>query len=334
MNDKFAKSLDNKSRILSEKKDTDAVTSINYTSKLGEMLDSFARVMSAAIDARTPYNLNHTKNMVAYGKKFLDWLEKTESEFAFSEEKRRAFIMSIWLHDVGKIAIPSEIMDKESRLKDNGKAVFERFGIIKLLDRIAMLEGRIDEFEYKTRIANIERASVIIERADKAEFLSDEMLEEIAEISQYTYVDDENNICLWLSEYETECLSVRKGTLTAKERSIMESHVIMTSKLLTEMNFFDEYAMVPVLAAKHHELLNGKGYPNGILGDMIPWEVRLLTILDIFDALTAKDRPYKSPISIESAFDILWAMVKSNELDGDILKLFEISHAWEDDLFV
>ena len=122
---------------------------------------------------------------------------------------------------------------------------------------------------------------------------------------------------------------MRKGTLTQEERSIMESHVVLTKKLLDEMKFSRSYAYVPIWAAAHHEFLNGKGYPLGLKGEEIPREVRLLTILDIFDALTARDRPYKPGIPIEKTLQILREMEQQGQIDGEILALFIQSRAWE-----
>ncbi len=124
-------------------------------------------------------------------------------------------------------------------------------------------------------------------------------------------------------------LSIRKGTLTAAERSLMQGHVTSTWNILKQVDFPAQYANIPSWAASHHELLQGNGYPNGISGESIPREVRLLTILDIFEALTAKDRPYKSPYSLDMTWKILNSMVQEGSLDGELLALFKESRAWE-----
>ena len=110
----------------------------------------------------------------------------------------------------------------------------------------------------------------------------------------------------------------------------MESHVVMTARILSQVSFPKMYAQVPDWASAHHELLNGKGYPDHISGDKIPKEVRLLSILDIFDALTAKDRPYKSGMPVEKALTILDSMVSEGGIDAEILALFRESKAWEE----
>ena len=124
-------------------------------------------------------------------------------------------------------------------------------------------------------------------------------------------------------------LSIRKGTLTAKERGLMQGHATSTWNILKQVDFPGAYANIPLWASSHHELLHGTGYPKGISEDRIPREVRLLTILDIFEALTAKDRPYKTPFTIEKALGIMDNMVKEGSLDGELLSLFKESRAWE-----
>ncbi|MDR1069677.1 MAG: hypothetical protein LBL37_02675 [Gracilibacteraceae bacterium] len=121
---------------------------------------------------------------------------------------------------------------------------------------------------------------------------------------------------------------MRKGTLTAPERGVMESHVTITGKMLNRMAFSKNYSRVPEWAASHHELLNGGGYPNQLAGGAIPREVRLLTILDIFDALTARDRPYKPAMPTEKALSILGEMARDGQLDAEILALFTACEPW------
>lgn len=131
-----------------------------------------------------------------------------------------------------------------------------------------------------------------------------------------------------LTEDEITMLSIRKGTLSDEERRQMQGHATSTWNILKQVDFPAQYANIPLWASSRHELLQGKGYPKGLSGDSIPKEVRLLTILDIFEALTAKDRPYKSPYPIDRTWKILNSMVEEGSLDGDLLALFRESRAW------
>ncbi len=125
-------------------------------------------------------------------------------------------------------------------------------------------------------------------------------------------------------------LAICKGTLSPEERKIMESHVVVTNKLLSQIRFSNDLSHVREWAAAHHELLNGSGYPNHRAGGQIPYEVRIITILDIFDALVADDRPYKPGMPIPRALSILETMAeKEGKLDPELTKLFIESKCWE-----
>jgi hypothetical protein len=169
-----------------------------------------------------------------------------------------------------------------------------------------------------------------IRRINTAGFLPDDDLARVDELAERTYIEENGEKHPWITQTEHDCLSIRKGTLTAEERGIIESHVVVTGKILEKVSFPKSYAMVPTWAASHHEYLNGKGYPKHISDGEISPEVRLLTILDVFDALTANDRPYKPPMPTDKALAILHSMVEEGSLDGDILSLYEQSKAWEE----
>ncbi len=307
-----------------------SITNMRYSEQITTLLDSLVRTLSTAIDERSHYNANHTRNMVRVGEHFLDWLDKTGNPRRFDENKRRAFLMSVWLHDVGKLAVPLEVMDKDSRLGPRIDRIRARFRAVNLLDRIARLEGRIDEDELARRAAENADALAFIERINRFGFLPDADFERVDELAKRTFLDENGVEQPLLTEDECVCLHIRKGTLTDAERGVMQSHVVVTGRILSQMTFPKIYAQVPVWAAAHHELLNGAGYPNHRTADEIPFEVRLLTILDIFDALTAHDRPYKPPMSLEKALGILHIMAeKEGSIDPALLAEFEESKAWE-----
>ena len=306
------------------------LTNMNLTAEVVELLDSFVRVMSTAIDARTPYNANHTRNMVKYAERFLVWLFENGDLWSYSEIQKRQFLMSIWLHDIGKLIIPLEVMDKQSRLGSKLGDVLHRFELIELETRILYLKNEIDEAAYLARSDELADATATIFAADTAGFMTDENIAAILAIGKKTYAHADGEIEHWLSEQEIAALSVRKGTLTNDERIIMESHVTMTARMLAEIKFSRNYIQVPVWAASHHEYLDGGGYPNRYKAPEISSEVRLLTILDVYDALTACDRPYKKAMPAEKAFGVLESMVEEGKLDGELVAMFKQSGAWMD----
>lgn len=306
-----------------------SITNMQYAEQVTVLLDSLVNALSKAIDERSPYTANHTQNMAEIAIRFLDYLEQSGNPWVFSEEKRRAFLMSIRLHDVGKIAVPLEIMDKESRLSSSLSDIQERFRVIGLLDRIALLERQISPEEFSRRAGEREEALSFIERINRAGFLPDSDLKAVNSLSKNFYVNEMGKETPWLTDQECSCLSIRKGTLTDDERKMMQSHVEITERILKNVSFPEAYSQVPVWASSHHEFLNGKGYPKHLFSVEIPPESRLLTILDVFEALTARDRPYKRALPVEKALSILLSMVEEGSIDGDILSLFIKSKAWE-----
>ncbi len=307
-----------------------SITNMRYAEQITMLLDSLVGTLSTAIDERSHYNANHTRNMVRVGEKFLDWLDKTGNPLAFDENSRRSFLMSVWLHDVGKLTVPLEVMDKDTRLGTASEKVRERFHTVALLDRIALLEGKLDQAEYERRKKENAEAIAFIERINRQGFLPDEDLAAVDELAKRSYIDENGEEHPLLTPSEHTCLQIRKGTLTDEERSVMQSHAVVTGRILGQMTFPKLYAQVPKWAAAHHELLNGKGYPNHLKGDEIPTAVRLLTVLDVFEALTARDRPYKPPMPLEKALGILHIMAeKEGSIDPQLLALFEESKAWE-----
>lgn len=307
------------------------LVNMNYSQQIQDMLDSFVKVMSTAIDARTPYNANHTKNMVIYADKFISWLNKQDIEWKFNEQQRRVFLMSVWLHDIGKLVTPQDIMDKQDRLGGNREKIESRLEKIRLLIKLEYLEGRISEEERDVRLAQQAEACACIEKANNISSLTDELAQQIEEIAGWSYIEEDGRICRWITQAEHEQLLIRNGTLTKGEREVMQEHVVMTQKMLEQMAFGDDYKDVPKWTSQHHEMLNGTGYPFGLKQEEIGREVRLLTILDIFEALTARDRPYKAPMPVKRSLRILHSMADRGELDSGILELFERSRAWVPD---
>ena len=305
------------------------LTNMKQSREIMELLDSFVRVMSTAIDARTPYNANHTKNMVRYGEKFLQYLRDIGHEWQMDKQQEKEFLMSVWLHDIGKLVIPLGVMDKETRLGNRLPQVEHRFEKIALLLELSFVKGELSAEEWQAEKERLAENREAILSANKAGFLPDETVEKVKEIALRTFVDTDGAEKTFLTEEELTCMLIRKGTLSDEERKIMQSHVIMTEKFLNEVHFPKRFSNVTRWASSHHELLNGKGYPRQLSQDEIEKEVRLLSILDVFDALTARDRPYKPPMPTEKALFVLKDMVKFGELDGEMLQLFENSRAWE-----
>ena len=292
------------------------IQNVLYIENIKELFESFVRVMSSAVDERTPYNASHTRHMVEYGRHFIDYLNGKAKEagqpLLFNTAHKHELLMSVWLHDIGKLVIPLEVMNKDARLLPEQKtAILHRFEKIRLLIQIASLKGEISVETMQER--EEEPTESLCSFFNTAGFCPDDLREEVCRIHEKTYMEEDASEKPWLEEEEFQMLMIRRGTLSEEERAVMESHVVITDKLLSEIRFSKELSHVREWAASHHELLNGSGYPKHLTADQIPMEVRIITILDIFDALVADDRPYKPGMPVEKALNILNSMATRKE---------------------
>jgi len=180
------------------------------------------------------------------------------------------------------------------------------------------------------KIKILQSARELIIRADNpATFIDNELKEKLEALGNLTFTGEDGHIYPLLTSKELASLTVAKGTLTEEERKIMEDHVVITGKMLAKMPFTKKLARAPELACMHHEHLDGKGYPLGLKGEQIPIEARILAIADIYDALTASDRPYKKGMPVENALKIMGFMVKEGKIDKNIMDLFIRQKVWE-----
>jgi len=306
-----------------------SIVNNSYSQKINDLLYGFVKVMSVEIDERTPYNANHTRNMVKFADNFLTYEENTKGKYAVDEKKKREILMSIWLHDIGKILTPLEIMNKDSRLGDMYNDIKNRFDRRELLLKLQFATKHISEREYKELEQERKNQLELIEFINRVGFLSDDLKLKLNNLSIKTYKELDGSITPIITKEEYHELSIVKGTLTVEERAIMQDHVSKTQKILSQLNFPKYYDNIPMYAGNHHEFLNGSGYPNHLTEIDLPWPCRLITICDIFEALTAKDRPYKKQMSTEVAFKILNEMADAGQLDKAIIDEFEKSKAWE-----
>lgn len=311
--------------------------------KLAGFLNRFVQVMIGAVEARTPYNANHTKKMVQYATAYLNWLETKGREDIAAI--RAPLLASVWLHDIGKLVVPRSVMDKATRLGSREKDVFHRIEVAVLCERLRIAESLIARgtdgdragaestecvrTEAEETIRVLQEAKALIQKVNRMGYLDDVTAEKMEVLGRMQCLTPDGSYVQLLDEYEKEALQVRRGTLTAGERRVIESHVVHTREMLDQMGFEGDYQNVCVWAGGHHEYLDGSGYPQQLTAEQIPWETRLLTIIDIYDSLTADDRPYKSALPPEKAFHILEQMCDEGKLDGEILHDFYESRAWE-----
>lgn len=305
---------------------TIAICNMQYMEDIKDTLWSFTEAMTEAIDARTPYNGSHTRNVGKYAGILADYInelyEKGEEKEYFDKDRKDQLLMGAMLHDIGKMIVPTKVMNKATRLGNNYENLYLRLEYFRSRYEVMRLKDLICVEEYVEMSRRISEALDVAKKVNDAGFLNDELSSKLEEVLTYTFRDltvPDMEEMPFFTEEEKDCLRVKKGTLTAKEREIMESHVVMTERILSKVHFHSFYKDAALFASQHHECLNGKGYPKGLTENDLSLESRILAVADICDALLATDRPYKKPMPKEKAFFILENMAKAGNIDGKIV---------------
>jgi len=302
--------------------------------EMRDMLFSMAEAMAETIEGRTPYNANHTKNVAKRCLELMDYInlqhKKKKTELYFTEDDKQQLYLAAMLHDVGKMDIPLEIMDKPTKLGNREKDVRTRLEIISLKIEKDVLSGVISEEEADEKLTKIQSFTDSLGGFNCGRPLKEHEWQMIDEIAESVYTDKNGNQMPYLAEEEIDDLHIKAGTLSEKERGVMQSHVTYTDKILSHIKFGEHFNMVRAMAANHHELLNGKGYPKGIGEEQLDTMTRILTIMDIYDSLIADDRPYKKPKTVEVAFEILDEEAEAGKVDKELLQFAKELYLFND----
>lgn len=292
------------------------------------LLEAFLQSISIAVDEKSPYTGEHVKKVVSLTDMITQAVNNNTTIFKdknYSQDELKQNRLAAWMHDIGKITTPEHVIDKPTKLStifDRIKNVELKFEIAKKDLKIDLLEKKINNDKYDKKLQTLNTAlEFILQLNQGKEFVRDEDLVQLEEISKLTFKYNES-ITDILNEDEIYNLGVRKGTLTKEEREIINNHINISIKILDSLPFPKKYERIPEIAGGHHEKINGKGYPNGLKGDELVFDARIMAIADIFEALTAPDRPYKEPLKLSKAMKILYFMVKDDHIDKDIMKFF------------
>lgn len=293
--------------------------------ELRELMSSFVTAMTTAIDSRTPYNANHTRMVAQYCDEMAGFIHEAhlrgETDYDISEENRQQLVMAAKLHDVGKMIIPLSVMNKATRVEEELPLMYKHWDYLRAELRICYLEGKLDEDAYKEKLETLEEGIRTTEEANSAGFLQDALYEKVKQLGELRFPLSNGGEERFLTPVQQDCLLIRKGTLTQEERAIIESHVEYTAKILNDIRFGDSYDKVRAYASSHHEFLDGSGYPNKLVAEQLSTEMRLMTVMDIYEALTSNDRPYRKSIPTERALSILESMVEEGKLDQELVAL-------------
>jgi len=319
-----------------------AITNATLIRDLRNLFDSLIQVIATAVDEKSPYTGGHIHRVAELSMRIAGEVNADqEGEFAeitFTEEELEELRIAAWLHDIGKITTPEYIVDKATKLEtiyDRIHAVNLRYEIIRrdweidrLRARIERLEsgaatGRSTESEESPQdVGQLDEERYWLHRANFGrETISEQQKEKIRSIAARTYFMNGEKRHL-LEPDEVVNLKVSRGTLNEEERAIIMNHVNVTRRLLDQLPFPGHLSRVPEFAGGHHEKLDGSGYPEGKAGEEIPLQTRIMAFADVFEALTAEDRPYKPGKQLSEAMQVLQSMVKNNEVDGRIFRLF------------
>lgn len=304
-----------------------AVSNMKFVQEIEQLMISITQVFTDAIDTRIPYNYYHSRNVYLYVRMLVDYINRRYAEGKVSihylPEERDELLMAALMHDIGKLVIPNEIIDKTTRLGEKLSLVLEHFQHLTALYHIDYLEGRISKAKWIEEKNNLVDAQQRIEEINRKPGLTDEDVNYVKALAARKYTGVNGSKIPFLSLHEEDCLTVRKGNLTAEERNIICSHVEYTEKYLSKMNFGARYPHIIQWAGAHHELMDGSGYPRGLKGEEIPFEARILAVVDVFEALTSSDRPYKKSMEESKALSVLDDMASQGKVDKDILELFK-----------
>jgi response regulator RpfG family c-di-GMP phosphodiesterase len=249
-------------------------------------------------------------------------------DFEMSDKDRHELKIAGLLHDCGKITTPVHVVDKATKLEticDRIHLVDTRFEVLKRDAEIAYLktEDRGQRAEYEARIRQLDDDREFLRHCNVGgEAMSDEAQQRVRQIAAYQWRDSENNMANFLSDDEVENLTIRAGTLTAAERAIINHHIDITIKMLESLPWPKHLKNVAEYAGGHHERMDGKGYPRGLTRDQMSVPARVMGIADIFEALTAKDRPYKKGKTLTESLHILGKFKLAGHIDPDLFDVF------------
>ncbi len=298
---------------------------------LEKLIEAFLKGIIYAISKKSKHTSGHIKRMVKLSMMMARAIDQDDSIYKdkhYNEEMLKQINLAALIHDIGKLSIPEYILDKSKKLEDIYDGLdFIRFRIelIKKELQIAVLNGDLDEVFALEEAKKLDKYFYIMSDSNEGkEYTPDENIKIFKELSKKIYKLN-GLVYKVLTEEECEKLSVRRGTLTEKEREIINNHAKITLGILEKIAFPKKYKDITEIASNHHEKINGKGYPRGLKGDEISFESRILAIADIFEALTASDRPYKKANPLSTAMNILYKMAKEGDLDKELVKFFYTS---------
>ncbi|MFQ3231208.1 HD-GYP domain-containing protein [Reinekea sp.] len=290
-----------------------------------DLLDAFIKALAQIIDVRSPHTSAHCQRIPVLteliAKAACDDSEGYFKDFNLDEDGWYELSVAAWMHDCGKLATSENVLNKGTkleRLHDGMESVKARFAA-----KIHSESSIAEKNQLKDDLLFIEKVN------SGGEFMSEEQKARIIALGQLTWPDAMDEQQPLLTEQEIYNLCITRGTINDEERAHINHHINLTIEVLESLPFPPKLKRVPEYAGGHHERMDGKGYPRGLTREQMSVPARIMGIADIFEALTAKERPYKPPMPLSQAFSILKKMVKDQHVDPDVFELFLKSGVWK-----
>jgi HD-GYP domain-containing protein (c-di-GMP phosphodiesterase class II) len=319
-----------------------ALTNRSLINQLEDLFESFITLINIAIDEKSPYTGGHCERVPVLTMLLAEAASKATSGplagFRMSDQDRHELKIAGLLHDCGKITTPVHVVDKSSKLQtlfDRIHLIDTRFEVLKRDAEIAMLKEKLAAIENgesdttqsettsRERIAQLDSDREFLRKTNiGGEFMAPPLQQRVKDIGAYRWINEAGEEADFLSAEEIRNLNIDKGTLTAEEREVINHHIVATINMLQALPWPSHLKRVPEYAGGHHERMDGRGYPKGLKGSDMPVQARIMAIADIFEALTAKDRPYKEGKKLSEALAILGRMKQEQHVDPDLFDIF------------
>ena len=321
-----------------------ALSSRLLMTQLEELFESFISLINLAIDEKSPYTGGHCQRVPVLTMLLAEAVNDTTdgplASFRMTDRDRYELKIAGLLHDCGKVTTPVHVVDKATKLHtlfDRIELVDTRFEVLKRDREIealrrqlalraqldAQAEGRIAR-ECREKIDALDKDREFIRAANHGvESMAEDAINRVREIGrQHTWRSVSGIETDFLTADEVENLTIRAGTLTLSERNVINHHIVATIKMLEQLPWPKHLHNVPEYAGGHHERMDGKGYPKGLTRDQMSVQARTMGIADIFEALTAKDRPYKPGMKLSQAMGIMNKFKLNGHIDPDLFDIF------------
>jgi HD-GYP domain-containing protein (c-di-GMP phosphodiesterase class II) len=315
-----------------------ALTNRQLISQLEALFESFIHLINLAIDEKSPYTGGHCQRVPSLTMMLAEAadaaIDGPLAGFSMTDKDRYELKIAGLLHDCGKVTTPVHVVDKATKLQtifDRIQMVDTRFEVLKRDAEVAMLRAVMAgessasaERRLQEQLQGMDEDRQFLRRANVGgESMKAEDQERVRRISrQYRWRNTEGREVEFLTAEELENLTIRAGTLTQSERETINYHIVATIKMLESLPWPKHLKRVPEYAGGHHERMDGKGYPKGLKRDEMSIQARIMGIADIFEALTARDRPYKSGMKLSEALRILSNFRDNGHIDPDLFDVF------------